>query len=296
MKLKSPRTNRIENVNIVVTVIMPARNEQRYIGAAIESIIKQTYKFWELIIVDDNSKDDTKKIALEYASNDKRIRVINGDGICSGNARNKAIELAAGKYIMNMDADDYSDPRRIEKLLNVASKNEYSVVGSNLAYVSERMEVKRVSNLPQSNKQIRKGFERSFNRRMIYPQTIMATTNLFKKYRYDEKYKVMVDWDLILRLGENKSVHFENAKEALYFYRLNDGSMSIQQTKRIRYNLFLRFNEIQRNRGYPEFVNIEDFEVTMGTTLKYRLIYSMFFLMKRIQHSCFLLRKKMLLG
>jgi glycosyltransferase involved in cell wall biosynthesis len=91
----------------LVSLLMTAYNRETYIGFAIESIIASTYKNWELIIVDDGSKDKTLEIALQYAEKDKRISIYtNEKNLGDYPNRNKAASYAKGKYIKYIDADD----------------------------------------------------------------------------------------------------------------------------------------------------------------------------------------------
>lgn len=268
----------------LVSVMMPARNEAVFIGDAIDSIIRQTFTNWELIVVDDKSTDGTKEIALEFAGRDSRIRVIDGDGISSGNARNKAIGVARGDYIMNMDADDISAPERIEKLLAVACRYPQAVVGSAMAFVGLDLKVRRVVTKPTENAAIRKRLRRIWGRAAIAPQTIMVTADLLRRYRYNEFYKVMVDWDLILRLSENEDVVFANVPEPLYLYRLNPGSMTLDQEPRVRYNLMVRYNELRRRRGESELRSLEAFESEMRSNPGRWFAYKFLLAAKRVQH------------
>ena len=91
----------------LVSVIMPAYNEEKYVGEAIESILAQTYTNWELVIVDDASKDRTAEVIRDYLAKDKRIRLHQfevNQGACA--ALNQAMELACGDYICWRSADD----------------------------------------------------------------------------------------------------------------------------------------------------------------------------------------------
>ncbi len=98
----------------IVSVLMPTYNDGRYLRDAIDSILLQTFSYFELIIVDDGSTDDTPLILSEYM--DSRIRIITlPENMGRPTARNTALEAATGKYIAWMDADDISMPKRLEK-------------------------------------------------------------------------------------------------------------------------------------------------------------------------------------
>lgn len=103
------------NNNPSVSVIMPAYNCEKLIGKSIESVIKQTYKNWELIIIDDCSTDDSYLIACEFAEKDYRIKVFKqsvNDGVAA--ARNTGIMAAQGDILMYLDSDDIWSPRKME--------------------------------------------------------------------------------------------------------------------------------------------------------------------------------------
>lgn len=90
----------------IVSVIMPCYNASAYMREAIESVKTQSYKDWELLIIDDGSTDNSKSIAQEYAGKDKRIRLIEQPNSGACRARNNGIEHARGEYIKFLDADD----------------------------------------------------------------------------------------------------------------------------------------------------------------------------------------------
>jgi teichuronic acid biosynthesis glycosyltransferase TuaG len=274
----------------LVTVMMPARNEERFIRDAIQSIVDQTYQNWELLVVDDQSKDSTRSIAEGFAMEDRRIHVLEGDGICSGNARNKAIREAKGTYIVNMDADDVSAPNRISRLVETAQTLRFPVVGSNLAFVDLDLTVKRISAKPGTDREIRKQMSRWWNRDAVLPQTTLIDAELLRAYQYNEFYHVMVDWDLMIRLSEDERVNFANVQEPLYYYRLNDGSMTLDQHRRIRYNLLVRYNEIRRRKGQPEAQSLEELDRRLHDRPLLKLGYHIAFCAKRAQHGLLLRR------
>ena len=86
-------------MNILVSIIMPAFNSQRYISESIESIIAQTYTNWELIVVDDGSTDRTAEIVSTFTKSDNRIRYIYQENQRQGKARNAGISISKGEWI-----------------------------------------------------------------------------------------------------------------------------------------------------------------------------------------------------
>src|ERR1700730_17371732 len=92
---------------VFVSLLMTAYNREKYIGQAIESVIASTFQNWELIIVDDGSKDKTVELAREYERSDSRIKVyLNEKNLGDYPNRNQAASYARGKYIKYIDADD----------------------------------------------------------------------------------------------------------------------------------------------------------------------------------------------
>ena len=106
-----------------VSVIVPVYNVEKYLKQCLDSIVNQTYKNLEIIIVNDGTKDNSMKLVEEYLQ-DKRIKVINKKNGGLGSARNRGIEEATGDYISFVDSDDYIDLNMYEKLINVIRGEE----------------------------------------------------------------------------------------------------------------------------------------------------------------------------
>lgn len=111
----------------LVTVIIPFYNSQNEITDCINSVIKQTYKNIEILLVNDGSTDDSLTICKKAADNDKRIKIINIENQGVSVARNIGIEQSKGDYIMFVDSDDYVDSTIIEKLLNNLIENDADI-------------------------------------------------------------------------------------------------------------------------------------------------------------------------
>ena len=115
-------------MNKKVSIILPAYNVEKYLSKCIESIIKQTYKNIEIIIIDDGSTDNTYAIAEEYSKIDKRIIVFYQENSGSGPARNIGIEKSTGDYIMFVDPDDWIDKHMISDYIYLQSKFETDII------------------------------------------------------------------------------------------------------------------------------------------------------------------------
>lgn len=114
-----------------ISVIMPVYNSEKFIRQSINSILKQTHKNLEIILVDDGSKDLSGKICDEYSKIDSRIKVIHKENGGSSSARNMALDVATGKYIMFIDADDFYEENSCELLYNEIEKTQADYVVGN---------------------------------------------------------------------------------------------------------------------------------------------------------------------
>ncbi len=99
----------------LVSIITPLYNGEKYVGKTIESVMAQSYPDWEMIVVNDGSKDNSEAIVLEYASKDPRIKYVKQENGGSASARNNGIRRAEGQYIALLDADDLWEPDFLKK-------------------------------------------------------------------------------------------------------------------------------------------------------------------------------------
>lgn len=229
----------------MISVIMPAYNASDFIGEALDSILKQTFQQFEIIVVDDGSTDNTLEILRQYAQKDSRITVIqnNHGGACK--ARNTAIAVAKYPWIAAMDADDVSLPQRFEKQLKAAEAHPEVVVwGSYLHQIN--LEGKVIG-------QIRIGptSVAEFNTVDRTQKAIVVTnsTAMFKREValqagcYDERLVASQDtefWDRMANYGPVVVI-----PEPLVSYRLHGQSIS---AKKFFHQRMLHGYVVERNR------------------------------------------------
>lgn len=122
-------------MNSKISVLIPAYNTGKYIAECIESVMAQTYRNLEIIVVDDGSTDDTITIAERYALNDNRVRVvaISHEGV--SNARNVCLSNATGDYILFVDSDDWIGDNLCYNLLTSATRNDADIVFSSMTFI-----------------------------------------------------------------------------------------------------------------------------------------------------------------
>ncbi len=111
----------------LVSIIVPVYNTERQLAKCLNSLINQTLKDIEIILVDDGSPDNSPAICDEYAKNDSRIKVIHKENGGLSSARNAALDIAKGKYIGFVDSDDFVDIKMFEKMYNSANKDNSDI-------------------------------------------------------------------------------------------------------------------------------------------------------------------------
>ena len=113
----------------MISIVTSAYNASKTIKTTIESVLSQTYKNWELIVVNDASSDNTSEIVLSYCKNDSRIKLINHEtNQGAGLARRTGISNISGEYMTFLDSDDYLSPETLEVLLHFIEKYNVDIV------------------------------------------------------------------------------------------------------------------------------------------------------------------------
>ena len=178
-----------------ISVLMPVYNGEKFLREAIESILNQTYKDFEFLIINDGSTDRTREIIFSY--NDSRIRYIENERNLKLIASlNKGLDLARGKYIARMDADDISMPDRLQKQFDFLELNpEVGLCGSRCKNISDTHD----PIFPETNEQIR--FRLFFSNHFAHPTVCMRKSVLdANNLRYEYKYIHAEDYGLWLKM------------------------------------------------------------------------------------------------
>lgn len=239
----------------LVSVVMPAYNAQKYIGSAIESILNQTFKKLELIIINDVSTDKTLDIISSFAKKDSRIKVVSNDTTLNiARSLNKGIGLALSNVIARMDADDIAFSNRLEfqyKLIN--SSKTIAVVGANVLIIDERGVETATRSYPDSSKELKNCL---FKYSPFAHPVVCFKKNLFEEVgQYNPKYSPTEDLDLWFRLG--RKYEFGSIKEPLLKYRIYEKSSSHRMIKDLEILVFkIRFNAIIKYGYRPNLYDI----------------------------------------
>jgi glycosyltransferase involved in cell wall biosynthesis len=216
--------------NPLVSIGIPFYNSEKTLSDAIKSIFAQTFRDWELILVDDGSSDKSLKIAQSVS--DQRVIVISDGQNKKLPARlNQIVDVARGKYIARMDADDLCFPERIERQLELFEKDpDLDVVGTGMVYLGDNDVPLGITLAPTSHSEICKEPYRII---WLFHPTTVAKKSWCEKNRYDESIPQAQDFNLWLRAYAHSK--FANVPNALYFYRCE---YSFNHKKRLKDRYF----------------------------------------------------------
>lgn len=212
-----------------VTVLIPAFNAERFVGAAIESVLAQTFKDFELLVIDDGSTDSTATRICTFGR-DARLRVVSHcKNLGRPATRNHGIDLARGEYIAFLDADDVCAPERLERqVAHLDSHRHVTGVGSWMSSIDDHgcPLTDQTYALPRDADNIacRMLFECS-----LAQSAITIRRSAFTAYRYDESFWIAQDYELWARMIV--TCRFTNLPEPLTCYRRHAAQVSITDTK-----------------------------------------------------------------
>ena len=201
--------------NPLISVIMPVYNGERFIRETIDSVLNQTYRNFEFIIVNDGSVDSTQQIINSY--DDTRINSVNltrNQGV--SNARNTGTDLSRGEFIAFCDADDLYDPSRLQTQLDFLTGNPIvDVCGSYFIIFEDGQEI--LVQHPLADNEIKEYF---FTGNCIGQPSVMGKSGVFRKYKYNPELQASEDYDLWTRMATG-GVVFANVPQPLVKYRLH---------------------------------------------------------------------------
>lgn len=240
--------------DVVVTVIVPVFNTEKYLRKAIKSVIEQSFTLWELILVDDGSSDRSGSICDEYAKADVRIHVFHTENKGVSNARNLGIENASGTWIVFLDSDDYMDKNMLKTLLSYSSN--MGLVECSIMEIPEYKKLHMVDrvtyyeSMKDSLRDIDKLFSSSF-----YSSPV---NKLYKRDKITMRFNPMISW------GEDFCFNLEYMSkcgaicvvpDTLYYYRVfSEESL----TKRVWINVIdirkMIFNYILKYMGTDKII------------------------------------------
>jgi glycosyltransferase involved in cell wall biosynthesis len=199
-----------------ISVVMSVYNSANYLKKAIESILKQSYKNFEFIIINDGSTDESLEIINSYI--DKRIIIINQQNKGLAVALNNGIRISRGKYIARMDADDFSMPERLKLQLEYLENHpEYVAIGSNAEIIDKDDNYIYTSNLPITFNGIKKVISTSpfFHSSVLMNKRAVEKAGCYFEPISPFGWEDLILWNKLINYGA-----FSNIEQALIKYRL----------------------------------------------------------------------------
>ena len=223
-----------------VSIIVPMYNAEKFIGKTIESVLSQTYENWEMLIMNDVSTDNSLAVVNEFAKKDDRIMVVNTEknmGVVKG--RNHLIDLANGKYIAFLDADDYWHSQKLEKQIQfMKEKNagisctEYTRVKENGEKINEVVIKSEIS------------YTDMLKNNYLGCLTVMYDVEKVGK-RYFKELEKNEDYVLWLEIVKDVKTIY-GLKQNLAYYRVLDNSRSSNKAKtaKVRWEIYRKIEKL----------------------------------------------------
>lgn len=220
----------------LVSIITPAYNSESYISQTIESVLKQTYNNWELLITDDGSTDKTLEIVQNYAAKDPRIHLFSINNSGAAVARNNSIKQAKGDYIAFLDSDDLWLSKKLEVQIAFMIQNSVFLSYTNYTQIDEQ------SNL--IDKTIKPPLKLTYKDN-LYANYIGCLTAIYNVKTLGKIYMPLIkkrqDYALWLKILK-KIPHAMGVNQTLAYYRVRENSISSSKLEMLKWNWKLFYN------------------------------------------------------
>ena len=227
---------------MIVSIIMPVYNKKKYLNKSIKSILNQTYKNFELIIVNDGSTDGSSQICYKFSQEDTRIKIIDIKNTGVSNARNIGLKNAIGEYVQFIDADDYIASNMLENLVGLARIHSPDIIINGIKKINEKDEcvgnivpifngIANINDVMKNFAQVQKdtGIYGYVHNKFI-KKSIIDNNNLL----FDTRIWLAEDLDFCIDLYSNISnIYF--CKEIYYYYLQEAENSSTTSNKKHDY-------------------------------------------------------------
>ncbi len=223
-----------------VSIIVPMYNAEKFIGKTIESVLSQTYKNWEMLIMNDVSTDNSFAVVSEFAKKDERIKIVNTEknvGVVKG--RNYLIDLASGKYIAFLDADDYWHNEKLEKQVKFMKEKNASISCTEYTRITENGE--KINEIVIKSEI---SYTDMLKNNDLGCLTVMYDVEKVGK-RYFKELEKNEDYVLWLEIVKDVKIIY-GLKENLAYYRVLDNSRSSNKVKtaKVRWEIYRKVEKL----------------------------------------------------
>lgn len=245
----------IDEQNALVSIIVPVYKVEQYLDRCVQSIISQTYKNIEVFLVDDGSPDNCGKMCDEYAEKYPCIHVIHQENGGQASARNNAVKLASGEYILFIDSDDFVTEDHVEYLLYLINKYDADMAIGGFRYLYEGKKISEVSavckeyELTPSETLIRMNYGKGFG---ATPWAKLIKRQLVIKHQFTEGV-VYEDLDTMYRIiGDTNRIVF-GEKIIYYWVQRNESTMRAKFSTKQLYGIEAAKHQIDYvTANYPD--------------------------------------------
>lgn len=243
--------------NIKVSIIIPVYNVEKYIRQCLESVINQTYKNLEIMVVNDGTRDNSMKIVEEYLS-DERIRIINKENGGISSARNRGIEEATGEYFLFVDSDDWIEEYAIEYFIRNLTNED--VIGANFSIYDEEKSEKYEKKLNIEYEKIKFGeyflndgyeivvWNKLYKKEFILKNNIKFIENIIHE-DVNFIFKTYMKSPIVKYLEKSTYIYRTNRKDSIMYKVKRKKELSTASLNKIIYDLeeLLEDNKIEKN-------------------------------------------------
>lgn len=234
-----------------ISVAMPVYNTQRYLRESVESILNQTFRGFEFLIIDDGSTDDSLRILKEYATRDQRIRLISRPNTGLVVALNEMLELATGEYIARIDSDDVASPTRLAQQLEFLQRNRDCVcVGGQVEIISPSGEAIGMRGDVFGSAEIDSQLLEANAFAITHAACLFRLSAVRSVGGYDESLPIAEDIDLFLKLAEVGLL--ANLPSVVLKYRMHTASATHRKMLESQRLTWQVINRARQRRQLPE--------------------------------------------
>lgn len=257
-----------------LSVIMSVKNGEKFLHKAIDSVLNQTFKNFEFVIINNDSSDSTQEILENFIKKDSRIKILtNFNNETLYQARIKAIKEAKYEWCALMDADDECHPQRFQKQVDFINNTEFenlAVVSTYGKYINKNSTI--VANFfsgPKDINQFKNIFSNNDSFAIIDPSSIIKKDIFFKIGGYLEN-NIAADLDFYYKIAEAGYL-IQTIASPLYYYRIHGGGYGVKNTmKQCKATHLLNYNMRLRRSGKEEITE-QQFNINFWNKASYRI-------------------------
>lgn len=208
----------------LLSIIVPVFNAEKYIDHCIQSLLEQTYKNFELILVNDGSTDQSLELCMAFAERDNRIKVYDRQNGGASAARNTGLEKMQGKYVVFVDSDDYVTKSYLENLYLAAKLGHFDIVQCNLESTNERLDL--IDTVPFKKSDVMEITKVQALNKRRYKVSVWGKiyrSHIFKDFRFQEG--IIYEDDASYYIFADRAKKLAVLNETLYFYYMSENSV-----------------------------------------------------------------------